>query len=102
MQNRLPLNETGGRRTDFRFLLQINFLPRAPVAVRIVNVSGTREQFYIALASELSASPLGKNVGVEHVAFVGAVGIGGVAQQKNLSQIAGCGVQTSGSGGEGG
>src|SRR5947207_13010032 len=102
MQDGLPLNETGWRRTDFRFLLQIDFLPRAPVPVRIVHVSGTREQFYIAFASELGASPLRKNVGVEHVAFVGAVGIGRVAQQKNLSQIAGRGVETSGSCCEGG
>ena len=41
-------------------------------------------------------------MGVEHVAFVGAVGIGRVAQQKNLSQIAGRGVETSGSCCEGG
>jgi len=73
MKDRLPLYESGWRRTDVGILLQINLLPRAPVSVGIIDIAAAREKFDTAFAAELGASPLRENLRVEYVALVGTV-----------------------------
>ena len=95
------MNEAGRGRGDFSVFLQIDFLPRAPVPIGIVNVAAAGEEFDTALAAKLRASPFREDVRVEDIAFVRSGRVRRTAQQKYLSQVAGRGVQPAGSCGEG-
>src|SRR5437016_2756866 len=101
MQNRFPLNESRRWCCDLSVLPQIDFLPLTPVAVGIVNVAAAGEEFDTPLTAKFGASPLRKNVRVKDIAFVRTVGVRRAAQQEYFPQIAGCGVKTAVSCGEG-
>ena len=89
MQHRFPLRIACRWNSRFRFLIEIDLLPRTPVAIGIVDVAAARQQFNVARAAELSPSPTGKNFGIEHVALIAAFALRARSQQKNLSQVAG-------------
>ena len=89
MQHGLPLDEARRRDIEYRVFLQIDRLPRTPVAVGIVHVAAAGKELDIARAAEFGASPAGEDFGVEHIALVAAFGFRRPAQQKHFAQIAG-------------
>src|SRR5438067_5672084 len=93
MQNGFPLRETRCGNGQRRILLQVHLPPDTPVAVRIVHVPASRKQFHIPATTKLYTSPLRKDVRIEHVALVTALGIGSFAQNENLPQVAGRGIE---------
>src|ERR1700688_1103445 len=68
---------------------EINFLPCAPVAVGIVDITAAGVELDIARAAKFGASPAGKNSGVEDVALVGSLGFGTGSQDEDFSQVTG-------------
>src|SRR5215469_16218844 len=68
----LPLNEARRWRIHRLLLCQVNLLPLAPVAVRIVDIAAARRQLEAAVSAHFGAPPLGENLGVEHIALVGS------------------------------
>src|SRR5262249_28061474 len=56
-----PLDKAGSRSADFGILKQIDLLPRAPVAVGIVDVAAAHEQFDVPGTAHVSAAPAGKD-----------------------------------------
>ena len=95
LQHGFPLNEARRRNADCRILLQVDFLPRTPVAVGIVHVAAAGKEFDIAGAAKFGASPAGKNVGIKDIALVSAFGFGGRAPAETFAQVAGRGVQAA-------
>src|SRR5947208_1718953 len=88
MQHGFPLRETSRRHGDFRVFAQIDSLPRAPVAVGIVDIPATREEFDVACAAKFSSTPARKDASIKNVAFVTSLCFRGGSQQKDLSQVA--------------
>ena len=95
MQHRAPLDKARHGNADRRVLLQIHFAPRAPIAVRIVHIAAARVQIEAAPAAHFGASPLGKDLGVENIALVAAIGIWPGAEQPDFAQIAGSHIETT-------
>src|SRR5438128_9963390 len=87
MQHGFPLRETSRRHGDFRVFAQIDFLPRAPVAVGIVDIPATREEFEVACAAKFSSTPARKDASSKNVAFVTSFCFRGRSQQQALSQV---------------
>src|SRR5262249_28661032 len=58
MQNGLPLNEAGGWRGDFGSFLEINSLPRTPVAVGIVDIATAGKELDVTRGTKFGAAPL--------------------------------------------
>src|SRR5206468_306765 len=87
MQHGFPLRETSRRHGDFRVFAQIDFLPRAPVAVGIVDIPATREEFDVACAAKFSSPPAREDASIKNIAFVTSLCFWGSSQQKDLSQV---------------
>src|SRR5439155_11041 len=66
---------------------QIDFLPRAPVAVGIVDIPATREEFDVACAAKFSSPPAREDASIKNIAFVTSLCFWGSSQQKDLSQV---------------
>ena len=75
--------------------MKVNFRPRTPVAIRVVYISAAGEQFDVASAAEISASPTGEDVGVKDIALISTFGIGRGAEEKELAKIAAGKVKTA-------
>src|SRR5208337_986032 len=99
MEHGLPLHKARRWNAEFGAAGQseINACPLAPVAVRIVDIAAPRIKLDagIAAAARAGASPKGKYVRVEDVAFVRAFGLKARSEDKNLSQVAAGGVEPS-------
>src|SRR5215472_344458 len=95
MEHGAPLHETGPRDIQFGSSLQVDFAPRTPVAIRIIDVPAARKQLEVAATTNFRATPARKNLGVEDVAFVAAIAIGRGFEQGDLPQIAGGNVQSA-------
>src|ERR1017187_10691877 len=89
VQHGFPLDEAGGRSVNGKFLGQIDLLPRAPVAVWIVHVAAAGEKLKVASAANFGPSPLGKYLGIENIALVGALCDRPGTEQENFAEIAG-------------
>ena len=95
LQHRFPLDKPRRRSIDRQVLLQIDFLPRTPVAVGIVDVTATRQQREVAVAADLGPSPAGEVLGIEDIALVSALVHCIGAEEKDLAQIAGGSVEAA-------
>src|SRR5579872_6270800 len=89
MKHRLPLNKSGRRHMNGAVLLQIYFLPRAPIAIWIIDVAAAGEELYIAKAAILYAAPSREYVRIEDVALVAPFRRGCGTDLKYLAEVAG-------------
>ena len=95
VQHGFPLGVTSRGNSGFIVFAEVDLLPRAPVAVGIIDVAAAGVKIHIANAAKFDASPARENLGVEDIALVGALGLRPGTEHKDLSQIAGGGVYTT-------
>ena len=93
MQNGLPLRVAGWGNSHLGILVQVNFFPRAPVAIGVVHVAATNQNIDVACAAKLGAAPARKNLGVENIALIRTLVFGSGAENEKLTQVAAGGVQ---------
>src|SRR5437667_11088997 len=83
-----PLNKARRWHSGIGILLEVNLCPSTPVAIRVVYISTAGEEFDVASAAEISASPSGEDVGVKDIALISTFGIGRGTEEKELAKIA--------------
>src|SRR5262249_53239458 len=91
-QHDLPLHEARGRDIQLH-LGRRGLLPRAPIAVGIVDIAAARKDLIIPHPAHVGASPLREDARIEDVALEYALLLRCGADDEDLPQVAGRGVE---------
>src|SRR5436305_12510369 len=89
MQHRTPLHEACWRGLEIAGVLarEIDLLPRAPVAVRVVDVAAAGEKLISAFSANLSFAPTRKIERIENIPVVRAFAFRARTDAQDLAHI---------------